>query len=171
MKKKFSFESAIELTMTALFVSVIFLCTMAINIKLPVASNGGLIHLGNVPLFIGAGIFGKKLGAYSGAIGMGLFDLVSGWTIWSPFTIVISALIGYTFGSILSKKFSVKRYLFAVAVAMVIKSAGYYIAEAIIIRNLLIPLGSIYGNVIQIIVAGIMAFPVILPLRKYFLEE
>ena len=70
------------LTITAVFVALTYIFTAFINVKLPIAANGGLIHLGNVPLFIGAILFGKKTGAIAGGIGMGLFDLLSGWTLW-----------------------------------------------------------------------------------------
>lgn len=53
--------------------------TCFINIRLPIG-QGGLIHLGNVPLFLIAILFGKKIGALAGAFGMGLFDLMGGWT-------------------------------------------------------------------------------------------
>ena len=48
------------LTVTAIFVALTYIFTAFINVRLPIAANGGLIHLGNVPLFIGAIIFGKK---------------------------------------------------------------------------------------------------------------
>ena len=51
------------LTVTAIFVALTYIFTAFINVRLPIAANGGLIHLGNVPLFIGAIIFGKKTGA------------------------------------------------------------------------------------------------------------
>jgi len=63
------------LTVTAIFVALTYIFTAFINVRLPIAANGGLIHLGNVPLFIGAIIFGKKTGAIAGGVGMGLFDL------------------------------------------------------------------------------------------------
>ena len=47
------------LTVTAIFVALTYIFTAFINVRLPIAANGGLIHLGNVPLFIGAIIFGK----------------------------------------------------------------------------------------------------------------
>ena len=50
------------LTVTAIFVALTYIFTAFINVRLPIAANGGLIHLGNVPLFIGAIIFGKKTG-------------------------------------------------------------------------------------------------------------
>ncbi|KAI4453608.1 carbamoyltransferase family member [Holotrichia oblita] len=72
--------------------------------KLPIAANGGLIHLGNVPLFVGAVIFGKRTGVLSGAIGMCLFDLMSGWVLWAPFTFVIVGIMGFAIGSIAHDK-------------------------------------------------------------------
>lgn len=48
------------LTVTAIFVALTYIFTAFINVRLPIAANGGLIHLGNVPLFIGAIIFARK---------------------------------------------------------------------------------------------------------------
>ena len=57
------FTSSVQfLTVTAIFVALTYIFTAFINVRLPIAANGGLIHLGNVPLFIGAIIFGKKTG-------------------------------------------------------------------------------------------------------------
>ena len=88
------------LTITAAFVALTYIFTAFINVKLPIAANGGLIHLGNVPLFIGAILFGKKTGAIAGGIGMGLFDLLSGWTLWAPFTLIIVGIMGFTVGKL-----------------------------------------------------------------------
>ena len=85
-----------ELVIDALFIALTFVATMFINIRLPLMGNGGLIHLGNVPMFLGAFIYGKRTGALAGGIGMGLFDLISGWTAWAPFTLVI---VGLCFGN------------------------------------------------------------------------
>ena len=89
-----------ELVITALFIALTYVFTAFINVKLPIAANGGLIHLGNIPLFIGAILFGKRTGCLAGGIGMGLFDLLSGWTAWAPFTLIIVGLMGYVVGAI-----------------------------------------------------------------------
>ena len=60
------------LTITALFIALTYVFTAFVNVRLPITANGGLIHLGNVPLFICAILFGKKSGALAGGIGMGL---------------------------------------------------------------------------------------------------
>ena len=74
------------LVINALFIALTLVATWLINIRLPFMGSGGLIHLGNVPLFVAAMLFGRKTGAIAGAFGMGLFDLMSGWTAWAPFT-------------------------------------------------------------------------------------
>ena len=111
------------LTVTAIFVALTYIFTAFINVRLPIAANGGLIHLGNVPLFIGAIIFGKKTGAIAGGVGMGLFDLLSGWTLWAPFTFVIVGLMGFTVGKLTEdeKHQNFKWYVIALISACVIK--------------------------------------------------
>ena len=87
------------IVVTAMCIALTYIFTAVVNIRLPFAPNGGLIHLGNVPLFLAAIIFGRKTGALSGAFGMGLFDLFSGWTAWAPFTFVIVGLMGFSVGA------------------------------------------------------------------------
>ena len=111
------------ITITALFIALTYVFTAFINIRLPITANGGLIHLGNVPLFICAIIFGKKSGAIAGGVGMGLFDLLSGWTAWAPFTLIIVGLMGYAVGAITEKHHGFGWNTLAIAVACVIKVA------------------------------------------------
>ena len=117
------------ITITAVFIALTYVFTAFVNIRLPIAANGGLVHLGNVPLFIGAIIFGKKTGAIAGGVGMGLFDLLSGWTAWAPFTFIIVALMGFAVGAITEKHHGIGFDALAIGVACIIKVVGYYIAE------------------------------------------
>ena len=87
------------LTVTAVLTALTYIFTAFINVRLPIAANGGLVHLGNVPLFLAAMICGRKTGMIAGGIGMGLFDLMSGWTMWAPFTLVIVGVMGYVMGA------------------------------------------------------------------------
>ena len=101
--KTTSTEQVRFLTVTAIGIALVYVFTWLINIRLPFAPQGGLIHLGNVPLFIFAILFGKKTGAIAGGVGMGLFDLLSGWTAWAPFTFVIVGCMGFVMGWITEK--------------------------------------------------------------------
>ncbi|MDF2535296.1 MAG: transporter component, partial [Bacillales bacterium] len=91
---------AYNITLNAILIALVLVATMFINIKLPISINGGLIHVGNVPLLIAAIVFNKKRGAIAGAFGMGLFDILSGWTAWAPYTFIIRGVMGYVIGMI-----------------------------------------------------------------------
>jgi uncharacterized membrane protein len=156
------------IVINALFIALTFVATMFINIRLPIMGNGGLIHLGNVPLFIAALVYGKKTGAIAGAFGMGLFDLISGWAIWSPFTFIIVGTMGFIVGYISEKMPGNKIVVnsLAVAAALIIKVVGYYFAEVILYHNWIQPFGSIPGNVMQVVIAGIIVVPLAGRLKK-----
>ncbi|HAL01158.1 MAG TPA: ECF transporter S component, partial [Exiguobacterium sp.] len=89
-----------QLVITAMSIALVLVATLFINIKLPIASSGGLVHMGTAMLFLIAILFGPRTALIAGAIGMGLFDLISGWTLWAPFTIVARGLQGYIVGRI-----------------------------------------------------------------------
>ena len=112
------------LSVTALFIALTYVFTAFVNIRLPIAANGGLIHLGNVPLFIAAILFGRKVGAIVGGVGMALFDLLSGWTLWAPFTLVIVGLMGYVTGLIAEHK----------------QKLGWVATAAVIVSVIIVPL-------------------------------
>jgi len=154
-----------ELVIDAMFIALTYIFTAFVNIRLPIAANGGLIHLGNVPLFLCAILFGKRTGALAGAFGMGLFDLLSGWYLWSPFTFVIVGIMGWTVGAVTENRRGLKWDALAIAAACVIKVVGYYIAEVIIYGNWVAPVTSIPGNLVQIGVAAVIVLIIVERLR------
>ncbi|GED18116.1 ECF transporter S component [Aneurinibacillus migulanus] len=156
------------IVINALFITFTLVATMFINIRLPIMGNGGLIHLGNVPLFIAALVYGKKTGAIAGAFGMAFFDLISGWAAWAPFTFIIVGTMGFLAG-LISEKVPGKRVLvntLAIVVALIIKVVGYYFTEVILYSNWIQPIGSIPGNVMQVVIAGIIVVPLAGRLKK-----
>ena len=136
-------EQVKSLTITAFGIALVYVFTWLINIRLPFGPYGGLVHVGNVPLFSFASIFVGKTGAIAGGVGRGLFDLVSGWTLCAPFTFVIVGCMGFVMGLITEKKKGYGWYVVAMAAACVIKIAGYYVAEGIIYGNWITPVTSI----------------------------
>lgn len=165
-EKKIGLDNVKDLAINGLFIALTFVATAFINLRLPIAANGGLVHLGNAALFIAAVLFGKRTGAIAGAFGMALFDLVSGWTLWAPFTFVIVGLMGYMVGLITEKKRSIVWEILGFVVALLIKIAGYYVAEGIIYGNWIAPVTSVPGNIVQVTVGAIISLPVIEALKK-----
>ncbi|MFT9600952.1 MULTISPECIES: ECF transporter S component [Mesobacillus] len=156
------------LVINALFIALTVVATMFINIRLPIMGNGGLIHMGNIPLFIAAFVYGRKTGAIAGAFGMGLFDIISGWALWAPFTFVIVGAMGYVAGLMAEKMPGKKVYVYSLAViaALVIKIVGYYFTEVVLYGNWIQPFGSIPGNVMQVVIAGLIVIPLVGRMKK-----
>ncbi|MGE7751607.1 ECF transporter S component [Lysinibacillus fusiformis] len=158
-----------DLVITAILAALVFVATMFINLKLPFG-QGGLIHLGTSMLFISAILFGPKKGALAGAIGMGLFDIVGGWLIWAPTTIISRALQGFIVGNIAwSKGYKgdhIGLNILGAVVSMPVMIAVYYIGQAIMFNSWIAPLASIPGDIIQNVVGLIIAIPVCVVLKK-----
>ena len=154
------------LVYAALGIALVFACTVFVNVRLPIAANGGLIHLGNVPLFIIAILYGRWLGALAGGLGMALFDVVGGWFLWAPFTLVIVGLMGYTVGAICEKNQSFMAYVLALLAACTIKIVGYYGAEGIIYGNWIAPFANVPAEIILNAVGIALGLPVGLMLKK-----
>ena len=102
---------------------------------------------------------------YFKSVGMGLFDLLSGWTAWAPFTFIIVGIMGYVVGAITEKHDQYGWKVAAIFAAFVIKIVGYYIAEIILYGNFIAPISSVPGNVVQIAVAAVVVLIVIEPIE------
>ncbi len=159
-----------NLVLSGLSIALVFVATLLLNVKLPIAANGGLVHLGTAMLFIISILFGPKTGAIAGAFGMGLFDLVSGWTLWAPITFVSRGLQGYIVGKIAQsngrKGNSIGINILATIVSMPPMIAVYYIGEAIIYGNWIAPVASIPGDIVQNVLGLVVSIPVCAFLKK-----
>lgn len=157
-----------DIAINGILIALVFIATMFINIRLPISANGGLVHLGNIPLFIAAIVFNEKKGAVAGAFGMGLFDIMSGWVAWAPFTFVVRGVMGFLIGYIAQKKGGNSFILNTIAIIVggIWMIFGYYVTEVILYHNLYTPLASIPGNVTQIVVAAVVVLPLVKSLKK-----
>ncbi|MDQ0508807.1 putative membrane protein [Peptoniphilus ivorii] len=155
-----------ELVFTALFIALVYIFTWLVKIQLPFAPDGGLIHLGNVPFFLACLFFGRRVGMLAGALGMGLFDVTSGWVAWAPMTVISALIMGYILGGLYEEEFKINRYAVAMVLLAIVKVLTYYIGESIMFKSLLVPLASIPGNLIQIGVSAVIVAVLIPPMTR-----
>lgn len=163
-------QKTFDLILTAMLVALVFVSTVFINIRLPISANGGLVHLGTAMLFIASILFGPKKGAIAGAMGMGLFDLIGGWALWAPITIVARGLQGYIVGKIAwangRKGNSIAFNIMATVLSIPFMVAVYYIGEGFLYGNWIAPLASIPGDLVQNVLGIFIAVPICVVLRK-----
>lgn len=159
-----------EITLSGLLVAIVFAATYFIQFTLPISINGGLVHMGNVALFTIAIVLGKRRGAIAGAFGMGLFDILSGWGAWAPYTFVIRGVMGYVIGLVSGRNNADGKNSLMNIAAIVLGSiwmiAGYYAAEGIMYGNWVTPMTSIPGNLTQLGLGAVLALPLSKMLSK-----
>lgn len=96
---------------------------------------------------------------------MGLFDIMSGWALWAPCTIITCGLMGFVVGLICTKWKGYIAKVVAMIAALGIKLLGYYVFEAFIMGNgMAAALKSVPGNIIQVGMAMLIVMIIIEPL-------
>lgn len=152
---------------TGVFAAMVFVTTFFI--KVPVAS--GYVHFGDALIYIGAGIIGGPWAMLAGAIGAGLADLIGGYAIYAPATIIIKALIVLPFMLALkneTKLFSLKSVIMTIP-AGVITVGGYFLADMIIDKAYAFV--DIPGNIIQAVGSAVLFIVVAFALDKAKIKD
>ena len=175
-----------QLIITGILAALVFLGTYVTRIELPILGGRTIFHLGNMFCLVAALLFGKKCGAFAGAIGMSFFDVVSGSFIaYFPFTFVLKFIVGFICGLIKEKnKYklnSAKLNLLAVFIALFINVIfspiiSVFIKTVIYGLNFYVAvvatLGSIVSVIVNAVLSGVLAIVILnlLEKRKFFDE-
>ncbi|MHA2227304.1 MAG: ECF transporter S component [Candidatus Hodarchaeales archaeon] len=85
-----------EVALTAAFVAMVFLSTSLFYIAL--VSSSGFFNLGEAFVYLAALIGGPIVGALAGGIGAALADMVLGYGLFAPATLLLKGMEGFTVG-------------------------------------------------------------------------
>lgn len=113
------------LTASAMFAALIFAATCFIKIPLPV----GYVHAGDGLVFLAAAFLPLPYAMAACAIGMGLCDLVLGYALWIPATVLTRVLATLLFSR--KGKICTVRNAVAALASVLIITAGYWAYEAV----------------------------------------
>ena len=133
-----------RLCQCAIFAAGIYVFTAYLHVP----SFNGYTHIGDGFLYLAASLLPTGYAAAAGAVGAGLADLLSGYSIWAPATLVIKALTACFFTS-RAPSFLCRRNLWALLPAAALCGAGYYLYECAITGNFAAPAAGIPGYLIQ----------------------
>lgn len=137
---------------SSFFAALIFISTAYLP-RIPTAL--GYVHLGDGFVLLAAALLPTPYAVAAAAVGAGLADLLTGYAIWIPATVITKALMTLCF-SHRSKCFSA-RNITGIVPATLINAAGYYFFQAAFIsQSLIVPLADLPFNVIQTLVGGIV---------------
>lgn len=86
-----------RLVMTALMMSLILVGTILLRIPIPMTQ--GYVHLGDAMIYLGVLLLGRKSGAAAAGIGSALADVLGGFAVWAPWTLVIKGAMAFAAGT------------------------------------------------------------------------
>ena len=121
-----------KLVMTALFAALAWVATM--SIRIPTLGTNGYIHPGDAVVILSGIILGPVYGFLAGGIGSAMADLLGGYFIYVPITLIIKGLIALISGIIYQRfgKTKKSRYICVVIggiTDIVLVAGGYFICE------------------------------------------
>lgn len=158
-------EKTTKIILTGLMMATIVVATILIVIPSPF--TGGYIHLGDTMIFLSVLILGWRYGAVAAGVGSALADILVGYAVWAPWTLVIKGVMGAVMGLFILKamKSQGKHHLLGVPVYQMIGMvlaglfmvAGYYVAEGVIYGNFIAAALGIPWNIVQFVVGAVIA--------------
>lgn len=142
-------QTILRLTGSAMIAALTAVTTAYVfHVPMSLFGGQGYVHVGDAVIYLGASLLPVGYACSAAAIGGALADVLSGAPLWAPFTFVIKALMVLCFTSARPKILHKRNYL-ALLLAAIVTVAGYYAAEAVLYGNLLSPVYSITGNLLQ----------------------
>ncbi|MCL1912782.1 MAG: ECF transporter S component [Eubacteriaceae bacterium] len=137
-------NKAVRLALCALLAAVTIITT---RVGFIVPFTNCYVHLGAAMVVLVAFLMPGHYGAAAVGIGMALSDLLGGFALWAPFTLVIRYFQAITLGSLASRK-NRSSLIFAFVASGVVNVGGYYLAELAIYRNSIVAAYSAIAEVV-----------------------
>ena len=140
-----------RICLTALMAAIVYVFTAYIHVP----SHTGYTHVGDGFLYLAASLLPAPFAAAAGAIGAGLADLLSGYGIWAPGTVIIKVLTAFCFTSRCEKLVN-KRNVLGILPALLLCVGVYYLYEALITGNFTAPALGIPGYLTQVALSSVV---------------
>ena len=145
---------------------IAFVCVATMVIQIPVPMTEGYVNLGDSIIFVTSIVFGPIPGMVAGGIGSALADILTGYSHWAIFTLIIKGLEGYIVGFIVRKNTNLLKNIIATLLGVIVMVCGYLIAGAFLQGSFIVSLSSVPSNIIQ----GIISMVIGIPLSLYLLN-
>lgn len=133
--------------LTGLFAALGCVATMVLLVPSP---TGGYMNLGDAVVLLGAYLLGPWYGALAGGIGPAMADLLAGYPMYVPATLVIKAAMGLAAGLVYQALGRRKGALLVCGLlGESIMIVGYWLYDAILLGSLTGSAAGIPSNLVQ----------------------
>ena len=144
---------------------IAFVCVATMVIQIPVPMTEGYVNIGDSIIFVTSIVFGPIPGMVAGGIGSALADILTGYSHWAIFTLIIKGLEGYIVGFIVRKNTNLIKSIIATLLGVIVMVCGYLLSGGFLQGSLIVSLGSVPSNIVQ----GIISMIIGIPLASYLL--
>ena len=137
-----------KLVWAGLFTALTTVATMVIHI--PVGT--GYWNVGDALVILSAFLLGPAWGAIAAGLGSALADILSGYAIYAPGTLIIKALMALVAAVILRPAKNKKTYITAIIASIaaeLVMVSGYFAYEAFILGYGMAAIANVYSNALQ----------------------
>ncbi len=155
-----------KLVLCALMTAIVFLITFTPFLQIPSPMTQGYYNIGDAAIMITAILLGRRVGFIAGGIGSALADIVTGYYIYAPATLIIKGIEGYIIGVIGSRKNGIPsrlRQTVAVVAGGLEMVLGYFLYQVTVMRAINPTLGmasiiaDLPGNLVQGALSAVLA--------------
>lgn len=126
---KFDLNNPRTLATTGIMTALVLGMTL---VRIAVTPVNGYVHLGDIGIYFTAIAFGPWAGLVAGGLGTALADVVSGYAIFAPLSLVVHGLQGFVAGWIVRDSPTPARLALAVLAGGSIVVGGYFAGESLI---------------------------------------
>ena len=155
-----------QIVLTGVMIALVAVLTLAVRV--PFVLTRGYFNFSDVGVFLAGFAFGPWVGLVAGGVGTGLADVVGGYPMYAPLTLVAHGLEGLLAGAIARRSGGVWGMIAGWALGAAVMVAGYFIGEAFIFRMGVAAAATeaVTINIPQVVVGGLVGVPVVLALRR-----
>lgn len=112
--------------LSAVFAAAVAIATMAISIPI----GFGFLNFGEIVIYTAAFLFGGTVGGLAGGVGAGAADILLGYPMWAPITLVGKGIEGFLVGHLAGE--SLRSKAIAVAIGAPFMIAAYVLSTAVL---------------------------------------
>lgn len=155
-----------RLALTAALAALICAATMVLTVPSP---TGGYMNLGDGVILLGAVLLGPAAGAAAAGLGAALADLLAGYALYVPATLVIKAVMGAAAGLLwrqLGGRLPRGGLLLAGMAAETVMVTGYWLYDGLLLRSLAGAAAGIPSNLVQAVFGIAAGTALTLALRR-----
>ena len=150
----------------SIFTAMVFVVTAYLHVP----TYNGYVHFGDGFIFLAACMLPMPYSIFVGAAGALLADLLTGYAIWAPGSMIIKAALALLFTCKTAKIVTLRNSLMLIPAA-IISAGGYYLYEVLITGNFIASLAGIPGSLTQAVASSILFIAAGLAIDKFGLKK